>query len=217
MLIEIFADFACPWCFVGRRRLARALGMRPLLEAQIVWQPFQLNPELPPQGMDRALYLQTRFGDRTQFHVMEAALAESSRRDGIRFAFDRVGRVPNTLAAHRLMRFAAPFLKDDPLADALFSAYFEEGSDIGDRETLVDCAARVGLDPDQARRFLDSGAERSAVLLADERARQGGIAGVPYFIFDRRYAMAGAQEAIAFLPLFDALAESEAALLASGA
>jgi len=217
MLIEIFADFTCPWCFIGRRRLARACAQRPDLQPQIVWQPFQLNPELPPEGMDRALYFRARFTEPGRIRSMQAALEESGRKEGIRFAFDRIRSVANTMAAHRLMRFAAPALKDDLLAEQFFSAYFERGENIGQTEVLVACASGAGLDPAAARGFLASGAERDTVASIDELSRQGGVAGVPYFIFDRRYALAGAQEPAAFLPLFDALSADAAEMLASRA
>jgi predicted DsbA family dithiol-disulfide isomerase len=217
MLIEVFADFACPWCFIGRRRLARACSLRPDLPVKIVWQPFQLNPELPVDGVDRQLYLRAKFAEPERMRSMQAALEESGRKEGIGFAFDRIRRVPNTLSAHRLMRFAARAQKEDQLAEGLFSAYFEQGENIGDREVLVACADAAGLDPAAARDFLASDAERDAVASADELSRQGGISGVPYFIFDRRYALAGAQEPAAFVPLFDALAAGEAEMLASPA
>ena len=217
MLIEVFADFACPWCFIGRRRLARACAMRPDLPVRIVWQPFQLNPELPPAGVDRQLYLRAKFVDPERVRSMQTALEESGRKEGIAFAFERIRRVPNTLAAHRLMRFAARRQKEDGLAERLFSAYFENGKDIGDRSVLVWAAEAVGLEPQEASVFLASDAEYQSVASADEVSRQGGISGVPYFVFDRRYALAGAQEPVAFLPLFDALASADADMLASPA
>jgi predicted DsbA family dithiol-disulfide isomerase len=205
MLIEVFADFSCPWCFIGRRRLERARQLRPTLDIEVVWQPFQLNPELPAQGVDRAIYLRAKFGDRSRIWSMETALAESGEKEGIAFAFDRIRRTPNTLAAHRLSRFAAALGKQEVLADLLFSAYFENGLDIGDIETLIGCAAAAGLDGNETRILLESEDETDAVLSIDELGRQNGITGVPYFIFDRRYALAGAQEPAAFLPLFDAV------------
>lgn len=216
MLIEIFADFACPWCFIGRRRLARACAMRPDLPVRIVWQPFQLNPELPPSGVDRQLYLRAKFVDPERVRSMQAALQESGRKEGIGFAFERIRRVPNTLAAHRLMRFAAEFRKEDALAERLFSAYFEQGDDIGGLAVLAASAEAVGLDSAAAAKFLAGDGECESVSSADELSRQSGISGVPYFVFDRRYALAGAQEPVAFLPLFDALA-ADAEMLASPA
>jgi predicted DsbA family dithiol-disulfide isomerase len=148
---------------------------------------------------------------------METVLEESGAKEGLKFAFDRIRRIPNTLKAHRLMRLAARSQRDDALAEELFAAYFEHGEDIGAEGTLIACAAAAGLEPDRAADFLHGDEDQQAVAAMDQLARQGGIAGVPYFIFDRRYALAGAQEPASFLPLFDALMEAEGGMLASSA
>ena len=217
MLIEVFADFSCPWCFIGRRRLARALEMRPLLSMRTVWQPFQLNPEVPPEGIGRRQYSMGKLGDFDRLIAMEQMLTESGGKDGIRFKFDQIERVPNTMAAHRLMRFAARTQHDDALADRLFCGFFEQGQDIGNVGVLADCAASVGLDRAAALAFLLSREETDAVASIDALGHQSGIAGVPYFIFDRRYALAGAQEPVSFLPLFDALIATSDEMMASPA
>jgi len=216
MQIEIFADFSCPWCFIGRRRLARAQLLRPQLRFELVWQPFQLNPEAPMAGADRRRH-RGLFQDVDRLGAMERALEESGGKEGIRFAFDRIARIPNTLAAHRLMRFAARSRRDDALAERLYSAYFEEGKDIGNVDTLADCAAAAGLERRAAWIFLISEEEAEAVKSIDGLAHQSGIAGVPYFVLDRRYALAGAQEPAVFLPLFDAVLVSSDEMLASPA
>jgi predicted DsbA family dithiol-disulfide isomerase len=208
MLIEVFADFSCPWCFIGRRRLARAQALRPHLPIEIVWQPFRLNPELPPEGMERRPPPRGNADEADRRRAMERALVESGRKDGIAFLFDRIDRTPNTLAAHRLVRFSSRFSREMAMADALFSAYFEQGLDIGDPDTLVDLAVSAGLDRGVVAKFLPSDEESDAVMALDELVHQSGIAGVPYFIFNRRYALAGAQEPASFLPLFDAVAET---------
>ena len=217
MLIEVFADFSCPWCFIGRRRLARALEMRPQLSMRTVWQPFQLNPEVPPEGIGRRQYSLGKLGDFDRLIAMEQMLTESGGKDGIRFKFDQIERIPNTMAAHRLMRFAARTQHDDALADRLFSSFFELGRDIGDIGVLADCAAAVGLDRAAALAFLLGPEETDAVASIDALGHQSGIAGVPYFIFDRRYALAGAQEPVSFLPLFDALIATSDEMMASPA
>lgn len=217
MLIEVFADFSCPWCFIGRRRLARALEMRPQLSMRTVWQPFQLNPEVPAEGMSRRQYSLGKLGDFDRLVAMEQMLTESGGKDGIRFRFDRIERIPNTMAAHRLMRFAARTQHDDALADRLFSGFFEQGEDIGDASVLADCAASVGMDRTAALAFLLGREETEAVASTDALGHQSGIAGVPYFIFDRRYALAGAQEPVSFLPLFDALMATSDEMMASPA
>ena len=217
MLIEVFADFSCPWCFIGRRRLARALELRPQLSMRTVWQPFQLNPEIPAEGIGRRQYSLGKLGDFDRLVAMEQMLSESGGKDGIRFRFDQIQRIPNTMAAHRLMRLAARTLHDDPLADRLFSAFFEEGKDIGNVDVLADIAAAVGMDRAAALAFLGTGDEAETVASIDALGHQSGIAGVPYFIFDRRYALAGAQEPVSFLPLFDALIATSDEMMASPA
>jgi predicted DsbA family dithiol-disulfide isomerase len=217
MLIEVFADFSCPWCFIGRRRLARALEMRPQLSMRTVWQPFQLNPEVPAEGIGRRQYSLGKLGDFDRLIAMEQMLTESGGKDGIRFRFDRIERIPNTMAAHRLMRFAARTQHDDALADRLFQGFFEQGEDIGNVGVLADCAAAVGLDRAAALAFLQGREETEAVASTDALGHQSGIAGVPYFIFDRRYALAGAQEPVSFLPLFDALMATSDEMMASPA
>ena len=217
MLIEVFADFSCPWCFIGRRRLARALEMRPQLSMRTVWQPFQLNPEIPAEGIGRRQYSLGKLGDFDRLVAMEQMLTESGGKDGIRFRFDRIERIPNTMAAHRLMRFAARTQHDDALADRLFRGFFEQGEDIGNVSVLADCAESVGLDRPAALTFLLGREETEAVASTDALGHQSGIAGVPYFIFDRRYALAGAQEPVSFLPLFDALIATSDEMMASPA
>jgi predicted DsbA family dithiol-disulfide isomerase len=217
MLIEVFADFSCPWCFIGRRRLARARELRPQLSISVVWQPFQLNPELPVEGVDRSNRPLGKPNDFDRLTAMERVLEESGAKDGIHFKFDRIARMPNTMAAHRLMRFAATAQKDDELADRLFSGFFERGEDIGNIRVLAECAGDVGLDPVAAHGFLLSRDEFDTVASIDALGHQSGIAGVPYFIFDRRYALAGAQEPISFLPLFDALIAAGDEFMASPA
>lgn len=205
MLIEIFADFSCPWCYIGRRRLGRALAHRSNLSVQIAWQPFRLNPELPIGGADRRARGTRYAHDLIHHAAMERALAASGDKEGIAFDFDQIDRVPNTMQAHRLMRFAARHRREDHLAERLFSAYFEDGRDIGRTDTLIACAVAAGLERDPVRAFLSGDEETSAVATIDGLAHQSGIDGVPYFIFDRRFVLAGAQEPTAFLPLLDAL------------
>ena len=217
MLIEVFADFSCPWCFIGRRRLARALELRPQLSMRTVWQPFQLNPEIPPEGIGRRQYSLGKLGDFDRLVAMEQMLSESGGKDGIRFKFDQIQRIPNTMAAHRLMRLAARTQHDDLLADCLFSAFFEQGKDIGAPDVLAGLAATVGMDRAAALAFLKGRDETEAVASIDALGHQSGIAGVPYFIFDRRYALAGAQEPVSFLPLFDALIATSDEMMASPA
>jgi predicted DsbA family dithiol-disulfide isomerase len=203
MQVDVICDLVCPWCYIGKRRLEKALASRPALEIEISWRPFQLNPDMPTDGMAREAYLAAKFGGAGHAHRIYQAVAEAGASVAIPFAFDRIRRTPSTRDAHRLVRHAAVHGHATPMVDALFAAYFLEGCDIGDRGTLADIAAAVGLERRQVRAFLDGPAEIDYVLAEDRRARRLGINAVPCFIFERQYAISGAQEPEFFFPVFD--------------
>jgi len=203
MHIDIVADIACPWCYIGKRRLERALALRPEIVATQSWRAFQLNPDMPAEGISREFYLAAKFGSQRQAVRSYTTIAAAGRGEGIEFAFDRIRRTPNTLNAHRLIRLAAHEGCGDAMVEALFLAYFIDGLDIGDVETLAAIAARAGLNPDATRTYL-AGEDGAAEVLAEEdRARRLGIHAVPYFVLDHGYAIAGASEPEMFMPLFD--------------
>lgn len=201
--IIIVQDIVCPWCFIGKRRLELALARRPELRPDITWRPFQLNPAMPRGGMARDAYLAAKFGTGTDSDRIHGALAEAGASVGIAFRFDRIKRSPNTLDAHRLIRFAGRHGLAGDLVETLFRGYFVEGRDIGDGATLADIAAESGLDRAEAARFLDSGGGLAEVIAEERDVRRLGITSVPCFIFDRQYALSGAQEPEFFLPVFD--------------
>lgn len=214
MHIDIFSDPVCPWCFIGNRRLRRALDARPALRPTIRWRPFQLNPAMPRQGMDRQTYLASKFGGIAEAERLYANIGHVGLLEGIEFRFDRIAKTPNTVEAHRLIRYAEASGLDDAMTEALFAAYFLNGRDIGDIAVLAEIAEEVGLEPGPAREFLRSGEGADAVRGEDMRARQLGIEGVPCFIVDKRFAISGAQEPEAFFSLFDLAASSENNLFA---
>ena len=205
--IDVVSDVVCPWCFVGKRQLEEAIDRyreaHPGIEFSIRWHPFQLNPDLPREGVSRSDYLRRKFGsDDTD------ALYERVRRAAavVDLTLDMAGiaRQPNTLAAHSLMESAAAEGCQDALAEALFGAYFQQGRDLTDADVLRDIARAAGL-PDLAiERALTDGALLEAAADADRRAREAGIGGVPCFIINRRTAVSGAQGAPALLEAFDA-------------
>ncbi|HKT19922.1 MAG TPA: DsbA family oxidoreductase [Stellaceae bacterium] len=205
MHIDIVSDVVCPWCFIGKRRLEKALTLRPEIEADITWRPFQLNPDMPEEGMARADYIAAKFGDGAHSRRIHRTIAEAGASVAIDFAFERIKRSPNTRNAHRLIRHAASSGRADAVVDRLFSGYFLEGRDIGDIETLAEIAAEAGLDRNAAAAFLRSDAEREAILAEDGNVRRLGINAVPCFIFGGQYAVSGAQEPEFFLPVFDLL------------
>jgi predicted DsbA family dithiol-disulfide isomerase len=201
--IDIVADIACPWCYIGKRRLERALALRPDIVATRSWRPFQLNPDMPAEGISREFYLAAKFGNPRQAARSYTAIAAAGRGEGIEFAFGRIRRTPNTLRAHRLIRLAATEGCGDAMVEALFRAYFIDGLDIGDIQTLAAIAARAGLDHEATRIYLAGGAGAEEVFAEEDRARRLGIHAVPCFVLERGYAIAGAQEPEMFLPLFD--------------
>ncbi|HWI29355.1 MAG TPA: DsbA family oxidoreductase [Stellaceae bacterium] len=203
MHIDIVSDVICPWCFIGKRRLGRALALRPEIEPEITWRPFQLNPDMPEEGMERRAYLAAKFGDDAHADRIYASVSEAGATVGIPFAFDRIRRTPNTQHAHRLIRYAAGQDRADAVVEALFSAYFIEGRDIGDPPTLVALAGEAGLEPAAAAAWLAGPESREEVVGEDRGARRLGINAVPCFIFERQYAVSGAQEPEFFLPVFD--------------
>ena len=203
MQIDIVSDVICPWCFIGKRRLERALALRPELPATLAWRAFQLNPEMPTDGISRELYLSAKFGGSRAAGRTCAAVCAAGRTEGIDFAFERIRRTPNTLRAHRLIRLAASEACADQVVEALFRAYFVEGLDIGDIETLAAIAARAGLDETEAHGYLAGEAGKNEVRAEEHRARRLGIHAVPCFVLDSGYAISGAQEPEIFLPLFD--------------
>lgn len=210
MLIEFYADLICPWCYIGWRRLRRAIAERPAAKPDIRWQPFQLNPDMPPGGMDRQLYLHAKFGSRERARQIYGVVEETARRDGLNLNLSRIRRTPNTFDAHRLVRWAEAQGDAAPLVEALFAAYFSDGADLSNPDALTEAAVSAGFSRAGVRTLLAGSDEAATVRAADATARQLGLHAVPCFVFDRRYALSGAQEPSSLLPLLD-LGVSEAA------
>jgi predicted DsbA family dithiol-disulfide isomerase len=208
MRLDIFSDTICPWCYVGKRRLARALAARPQPKLTTHWRAFQLNPGMPPEGMDRGRYIEAKFGSPERARRIYEAVSAVGASEGIAFNFDAIRRTPNTLASHRLLRKAAKLGLQGDMLDALFAAYFSEGRDIGNYDVLADIAGTVGV-PDAAA-FLASAEGTLEAKAEDGLARRQGINGVPCFIFNGRFQLSGAQEPESFFQLFDLAREDEA-------
>jgi predicted DsbA family dithiol-disulfide isomerase len=194
LVVEVYSDIVCPWCYVGKRRLERALAqLNGDVRARITWRPFQLNPTMSSDGMDRATYLKAKFGSLENFGRMEEQLLAAGVEERIPFAFEKIQRTPNTFAAHRLVWYAAQQGKQDDVVENLFRAYFLEGGNIGDLKTLTNVAAKAGLDRTETEEFLAS--DNGVVEVKGEEAvgRQLGIRGVPYFVFNGTVSISGAQ------------------------
>lgn len=212
MRIDVFSDVVCPWCFIGKRRLDAVLAGSGLTGVEVRWHAFQLNPDLPPEGMERRQYLEQKFGAANVARMHERVEA-AGREAGIGFRFDRINRSPNTFDAHRLLCLAADQGRQTALKEALLSAYFLEGRDVGDHATLAAIGAETGLQGDVLAWLASDGAAE-AVRTDLAAAVDIGIGGVPFFIFAGRYALAGAQPAEVFQ---QALAAATALPAAGGA
>jgi predicted DsbA family dithiol-disulfide isomerase len=194
LTVEVVFDLVCPWCFLGVRRLQRALANRPDIAADLAWRPFLLNPDMPSAGMPRADYLLRKFGAEERARRLHATITELGRAEGVAFRFERIRRMPSSLDAHRLVRWAAAQASADALVIALFEAFFVDGADLGDTAVLAGLAAHQGFDGPEVRRFLSGGTETDAVHAENLRAHRLGINGVPCFVVAERHAIAGAQE-----------------------
>jgi predicted DsbA family dithiol-disulfide isomerase len=187
------SDVVCPWCYLGEKRLDAALTEEPRPVA-LRWRPFQLDPTIPSGGLDRAEYMERKFGRGGRLKEVHDRLMRLGEEVGIAFAFDRIERAPNTLDAHRLIRWAASAGAQSAVVDRLFRAYFVEGRDVGDRAVLLDVAATSGLDADIVDRLLADGADADAVRREIAEAQAMGVTGVPFFVFAGRVGVAGAQD-----------------------
>lgn len=201
--LDLYADLVCPWCWIGDRRLFRAIDAirvtDPDVEIDVTWHPFQLDPSVPAEGRAWSEVVDTKFGGMERAREMFAHVANAGAGDGIPFQFDRIATAPNTVRGHSLVLHAqrsggSPWA----LIEALFSAYFEQGADIGDTDTLARIAAETGLDGDEARAAIESGRFDVDVLQSQREAARLGIRGVPFVVLDGRYGISGAQSAEVF-------------------
>ena len=203
LTIEIVHDFVCPWCYLGVRRLMRALSQRSAYGFEITWRPFLLNPDMPRLGMSRYDYVVRKFGGEERARRLYAAVTQLGRGEGIDFRFDRVIHIPSSVDAHRLVEWAQRFGRGTEIVEALFSAHFTEGRDLGDLATLVAIAAEAGLDEGQATALLRSREGADIVHGENLRAHRIGISGVPCFVVGDQMAISGAQEPEVFHRLLD--------------
>jgi len=203
LYVEVISDVICPWCYIGKRRLEKAiatLDRQP--EVQVRWLPFQLNPQMPKDGINRREYRTRKFGSWERSLELDAKMVAVGEAEGIHFAFDRIERTPNTLDAHRLIWLADQQGVQDAVVGALFRAYFTEGRDISNRETLIDVVAEAGLNRNQAESVLNSDEGMQAISEANEQAQRIGVEGVPFFIVNGEITLSGAQPPDAFLEAF---------------
>ncbi len=203
MQIDIVSDTVCPWCFIGKRKLERALELRPDTTFDIRWRAYRLDPTIPREGVDRKAYMKAKFGDSPRASAMGDAIRAAGESVNIAFAFDRIEKRPDTIDSHRLIRWAASAGKQTEIVERLFAAYFEKGRDIGDRDVLLSVAADVGMDTDLVGELLAGDSDRDLIEQEDALAHRMGISGVPTFIFANKYLISGAQDSDKLVRVID--------------
>jgi len=194
--LAIVSDAIYPWCYVGKRRLEKALTLLPeSLRLRVSWHAFELNPQMPKEGIERKLYRMQKFGSWERSLQMDAQLTEVGKQDGIAFRYDLIKRTPNTFNAHRLIWLSGREDKQDAMVEMLFRAYFSEGRDIGDIRVLADVAAEAGMERAAALAYLETNEGSIEVKAEEGIAQQAGLSGVPTFALDGRVLFSGAQRA----------------------
>lgn len=205
--LDILSDPICPWCYIGKVNLDRALEARPDHALTIQWHPFQLNPDMPEGGMDRREYLETKFGGKENAVSVYSRIAEAAEAAGLSIDFSKIARTPNTLDAHRLIHWAGLEGRQTAAASRLFKAYFEDGEDIGDREVLLAIAEGIGMDREMVARLLESDADLEDIRTRDAHARERGVTGVPTFVLANQHVVPGAQPTELWLKVIDEVSE----------
>jgi predicted DsbA family dithiol-disulfide isomerase len=208
MQIDVISDTVCPWCFIGKRRLQRAMDARPSIDFDVKWRPYQLDATVPREGMDRQVYMRMKFGDDPMKIVeMHKLIAAEGEKEGIAFDFAAITRRPNTLDSHRLIRWAEAAGVQDEVVERLFIAYFENGEDIGDVRVLADIADICGMDGIEVAQMLESDTDLNLVTREDQIAREMGVTGVPAMIFGNKLAVSGAREPEVLASVIDRVTE----------
>jgi len=206
MKIDVISDTVCPWCYIGKRRLERALSLRPQMSFDVRWRPFQLDPSTPPEGVDRKSYIERKFGSSEKIKPIHTALLKAGEDEGIPFAFEKITRTPNTINSHRLIRWSHSMGVQDAVVELLFRRYFVDGADIGQISTLIQIGADAGMDAELVEELMNSDADRENVEREDSLARKIGIEGVPTYLIGGKSLVSGAQDAEMLVRVIDRVA-----------
>jgi predicted DsbA family dithiol-disulfide isomerase len=201
--VDVISDVICPWCYIGKRRLEKAIVVSGRRDVRVRWHPFQLNPQMPKEGMDRRQYRTAKFGSWERSVALDAQVTEAGRGEGIPFVFDKIARTPNTLDAHRLIWLAEQDGVQDAVVEAVFRAYFTSGQDITNVSTLLNVVSEAGLDRSRAEGLLSGNGGVAAIRAAEEQAHRSRVRGVPFYVINGTLALSGAREPSAFLAAFE--------------
>ena len=192
--VDLISDTVCPWCYVGKRRMELAMQELPEFSFDLLWRPYQLNPDMPAEGIARADYLKRKFGKPKYGKTVTGALVEAGESVGVDFQFDKIERMPNTLDSHRLIRWARNDNVQAEVVDALFDHYFVQGHDVSDHDLLLEIARGAGMDTDLVRGLLNSDADIDLIKQEDQAAREMGVSGVPSYLMIDKFIITGAQD-----------------------
>ncbi len=203
LTIDVVSDVVCPWCYIGKRRLEEALKLRPNLDVEVRWLPYQLDETIPPEGMPRDDYMMRKFGGRDRIEAIHERIREAGRGDGIPFAFEKIRVSPNTLDSHRIIRWAAEAGLQAEVKERLMRGFFVEGADLSDHAVLAKLAGEAGMVEDQVASWLATDVDAEEVKGDVARARAMGVQGVPFFILDRAIGVSGAQPAETLVEAID--------------
>lgn len=213
MQIDVISDPVCPWCYIGKRRLERAVRLRPHISFEIRWRPFQLDPTTPPEGYDRKTYIEKKFGSSERVKPIQTALLQAGESEGITFAFDKITRTPNTINAHRLIRWAHSLGVQDEIVEGLFRGYFVDGLDIGQIKILAQIGDDAGMDGELVEELLSSDTDIESVEQQDSMARKFGVQGVPSFFMGGKTLITGAEDAETLAQIIDrAISDADSAV-----
>lgn len=208
--VDVVSDVCCPWCYLGKRRLDRAIAQMPDVDVVVSWRPYQLDPTIPPEGVDRTAYMKAKFGDLSRVDEIHGRLSSLGSAEGIDYDFDAIKVSSNSLDAHRLIRWAAEEGLQSEMKERLLAAFWTEGDNIGDTDVLVEAATAVGLDGAKVRARLASDEDRDAVIGEIAHFQRMGVRGVPTFILEQKYAISGAQEVETLVEALRDVAEEKA-------
>ncbi|HQZ66827.1 MAG TPA: DsbA family oxidoreductase [Planctomycetaceae bacterium] len=210
LLIDVISDVICPWCYIGKRRLEKAIAaFDGQHDVRVKWHPFQLNPAMPKEGISRREYRIRKFGSWERSMELDAKIIAVGTTEGIHFAFDKMEQTPNTVDAHRLIWLADQHGCQGEVVEALFRAYFIEGIDIGNQQTLIDVAAELGLDRQSVETMLNSDAGLEVIAQAGELSQRQDVTGVPFIIINNAITLSGAQAPETFIEAFRQAVESK--------
>ena len=203
LVVDVISDVICPWCYIGKRRLEKAIAaLDGQHDGQVHWHPFQLNPTMPKEGISRKEYRTRKFGSWERSRELDAKVIAVGKTEGIQFAFDKIERTPNTFDAHRLIWLADQHGCQDAVVEALFRAYFTDGRNISNCQTLIDVVSEAGLERQVAESMLGSDEGMDVISNARELSQRHGVTGVPFFIINNAITLSGAQEPETFRDAF---------------